>query len=281
MDFNINPSGPPLYSWLPAGVTPNPVPPTTRLAEVGLGILRYDSPYWGAMGGMELAIRRGPTYIQVTGLRSEPIQLWSSPNLQTSAKFEARIDGATGELHVAITEFDATGAATGTPRMWSAPMMPPDAPLPGETEEPHKYRFVMFGRAVEGSCDTLLARSELTNYSRPFWGSQEFLPFVENPETFNIVDGSPRQPETHIYPQPHIAYVEDGDIQCSSVFCDEQWFNILTMLIDSTVEPFFFYDIEGRQWLCCFEDLTGAGRRGYLGRHRNGYSLSMPILVVH
>lgn len=231
--------------------------------EVGIGIRAYRSPYWWPLDSFELSVRRSHNKVLFHGLRSELIQQQSSGVPIISGKFEASING--NQLTVVFTEFTLDGTVINT---YSKTI----------TGECGPYSITVFGRAQDGKCETLMVKSELSGFPCT---RDETIQFIENPEIFNIVDAPLRAASINIYPQPHTAYIEDADIKMSSHFCNTQWFNILKLIIDGTVEPFYFYDIEGREWLVCMSDLSGQGRRGFLGRQNQGYDLTLPVLVVH
>ncbi len=249
-------------------------------AEIGVGFIQYESDWWWPVDGLGFSCRRqlGATnQVLYTGLNSMPLSGSSHlAGVGSAFTIAAKHRGDALELH--FIEYAADGI---TPVVESVREQTGTHILPDTT-----FQVMLYMRGIGARASCILARTDfkwepsvLTENTLNLDTSEKIY-FYQNPAEYTLPIGAVQAPPVALYSQPHVAYIEDGTIELSSPSAPMGWVNLLFFLVDSTVEPMIFSDIEGKQWLTCFSEATGKGRKQQ-GTIASGYTLQLPVLVVH
>jgi len=262
-------------------IPPNPyvLGPNPPWQEIGVGFLRYSAPWWLPMDAMQFSIHRRVGWPIETRFRtfhqegamaspSMPIPVFSVATAGVSILFQLTTVGT--KLHIHMTEYGLDGVTALNFATADLETFETDVP----------YRIVFF---LRGSTDTEgYATLSATKFSTGLGLSpRETIYFVENPIEFKVPEANMRHARLPLIQQPHVAYIEDGSLELSSPMCQPIWFNLLKYLVSYTVEPCHYTDPFGNVWLCCLSDLHGTGPSNRRGQIRTGYTLTMPVLVMH
>lgn len=245
------------------------IPGVGNFADVGAGFLRYTEPWWLPTEAMALACYRSmqaapKTYF--TTLHKEPVVgVVGSCGLGPGCIFE--LEKTATNLSITFTEYNSLGSVALTSSTCSVPI-----------EANATYWPALFFRALGGTISCILGGTDILFPTTI--AERERIWFHTNPTTYTPPIAPLRTPPISIYPMPHYALIEDAAIELSTPMTSPLWFNLLCYLIDTTVEPMIFSDIEGKQWLTCFESLMGKGKH-IRGETRSGYDLTLPVLVVN
>lgn len=244
-------------------------PGTDNFVDVGAGFLQYIEPWWQPMEAMALACYRSiqpAPKVYFTSLHKEPVVgVVGSCGLGPGCVFE--LEKTATQLSITFTEYSALGSVVLASTSCSV-----------NIEETATYRPVLFFRALGGTITCILGGTDILFPSTI--AEKERIWFHQNPTTYTPPIAPIRMPGVSIYPMPHYALLEDASIELSTPMTTPLWFNLLCYLIDTTIEPMIFSDIEGKQWLTCFESLMGKGKH-IKGNTRSGYDLTLPVLVVN
>lgn len=240
--------------------------------EIGVGFLRYTAPYWLPMNAMKLAVHRkmqAVTEYKFTTLRQQSLGLssYNSNTSNTSIKFTLKI--MDNVLFINVVEYGADGVTSIA-----------NATRSITVSFDESYHVLFF---IRGTTD---CAAQATLVKTEFSGTDDISPkeevwFPNNPTMFKVPEANIRSAKLPLIQQPHKAFIEDGSLEISSPMTSPLWFNTLKYLVDYTVEPCVFTDVEGNPWLVCLGDLRGDGPSNRRGQIRSGYSLNMPILVMH
>ena len=240
--------------------------------EIGVGFLRYTAPYWLPMNAMKLAVHRKVQAFaeyKFSTLHQQQIGMssFSTNSTNTSMRFTLKIIGTS--LWIDVIEYAMDGATSIANATYNI-----------TTEGMEKFHIVFFLRGTK-DCSAQATLSKTTFSGVDVMSPKEEIWFPNNPAIFRVPEANIRSAKLPLIQQPHKAFIEDGSLEISSPMTSPLWFNTLKYLVDYTVEPCVFTDVEGNPWLVCLGDLKGDGPSNRRGQIRSGYSLSMPILVIH
>lgn len=248
-------------------------------AYVTMFIMKYDAPYWTDLSGVASFMRRevqsGEVYygspLNTFGL--SPVSHFRL-NVASMFGFSVSIQGTSSII--TYLEYDSQGNLLGS-QSWNKA-------LDGLWD---KYRV---GFAIEvspsnlpswrGSASCTLVKQDITSAGGVVIPSRELIFFEQNPDAYELPIPTPRNESNNLYPLPHTAFIEDAKTKVSATTCSLEWYRKLKYLVDTTIEPFKFTDIEGREFLCCFDKLKGSPRR-FKGNKKYGYELEMQLLMMH
>lgn len=242
-------------------------------AIIGFGLLKFGAPWWEPREAMAAWMTRGVSsgVIQY-GTMFNTLSGYSSISAASAFGFSLTLSGGTANL--VYTEYDSSGSIIGV-RNFSTPV---------DTTW-NQYRVVLFqditGYVGErGSSVFELVKTSIGSYSGFTIPDKELIVFEQNPDSYELPVPGLRTDTTNLYPLPHTAFLEDANITVGALSSPLGWYRKLKYIADGTIEPFKFTDIEGREFLVCFEKIKGSPRR-FRGNAKYGYTCTMQVLVAH
>lgn len=240
-------------------------------AEVGVGFLQHNAPWWWIVDGMSFSCRRkiaAAPGLSYTTLSSQHI-FGADGDCGIGSSFLFHLKRTATGMTILFTEFAANGETVVASSSHTIPI----------ADQTNLQPVMLYCRAVDATGKFILARTDVINCSSVM-PTVERVYFHENPDEYLPPIGTLQAPPLDIYSQPHFALIEDATIEMSTPLTPITWFNLLCYLVDSTAEPMIFSDIEGRQWLTCFSEVSGKGKKAR-GGTVTGYTLTLQVLVVH
>lgn len=247
--------------------------PTKHQIELGVGFLKYTEEWWTIPQACDFLMKRqmGSTYNRriCTKLYDEDIPTTVTGfNSSNYAKF--KLIQTPVSLTIEYTELTETGAIlfTDTHNLAISP------------DPQHPYRIVMYMEVTPGCVIRFPLRRTVIDCPSSLIQAKERIWFVENPSDYTPPVAPLRDYGPHIYKHPNKILIEDASIELGNTYSSFLWWNILKYLVDSTVESFLFRDIDGYTFRCVFGELTATEGMRSVSRGP-GYSLTMPVVVVH
>ena len=238
--------------------------------EMGVGFLKYTAPYWLPMNAMKFAIHRKVSTFDnyyFTTLHQERTGPTFVCNRGSSVRFKLLINGNT--LWLDAIEYADDGVTSTSTASHSIVV-----------DSDEQFHVIFFVRGTKDcSAHVTLVKTVFAHAENMH--EREIILFPHNPAVFRLPEANIRSSKLPLIQQPHKAFIEDGSLEISSPMTSPLWFNTLKYLVDYTVEPCIFTDVESNPWLVCLGDLKGDGPSNRRGQIRSGYSLNMPILVMH
>lgn len=240
-------------------------------ATIGAGIITQHAPWWDPFQAIEFGVERtigGPTLLTYyrrnpTTFEREDMQLYTVDN--RAFDYTITLLGSTAGITYQEYDFDGQPSYNWT--------------YNHDSLNDNKRKFIFYHKVDDAVASIRLVKTVISAPAATI-APTESVWFQDNPSKYINPIGPPRDFTSALYPLPHIAYLEDGEIKLEAPECSRGWYKLLAYLTYNTIEPFKFTDIHGTTFLCCFDQLSG-GARKLKGQTAYGYDLLMRPLVIY